>query len=57
MSGATENPKNYEARIIRDRGICGGNLSSRGRVSPFALCSPVWPTEIPPKTSFPISQA
>lgn len=24
MSGATSNLKNYEERIIRDRGICGG---------------------------------
>lgn len=30
MSGATENPKNYEARIIRDKGICGGEPVFKG---------------------------
>jgi len=24
MSGVTGNPKNHEERIVRDRGICGG---------------------------------
>jgi uncharacterized protein (DUF433 family) len=30
MSGATENAKNYEARIIRDKGICGGEPVFKG---------------------------
>jgi uncharacterized protein (DUF433 family) len=30
MSGATGNLKNYEARIIRDKGICGGEPVFKG---------------------------
>ena len=30
MSGATGNFKNYEDRIIRDRGICGGEPVFKG---------------------------
>jgi len=30
MSGATGNLKNYEDRIIRDRGICGGEPVFKG---------------------------
>jgi uncharacterized protein (DUF433 family) len=30
MSGATGNLKNYEERIVRDRGICGGEPVFRG---------------------------
>jgi uncharacterized protein (DUF433 family) len=30
MSGATGNLKNYEERIIRDQGICGGEPVFRG---------------------------
>ena len=30
MSGATSNLKNYEERIIRDRGICGGEPVFKG---------------------------
>jgi uncharacterized protein (DUF433 family) len=34
MSGATENAKHYEERIIRDKGICGGEPVFKGtRVS------------------------
>ena len=30
MSGATSNLKNYDERIIRDRGICGGEPAFKG---------------------------
>jgi uncharacterized protein (DUF433 family) len=30
MSGATGNLKNYEERIIRDRGVCGGEPVFKG---------------------------
>lgn len=30
MNGATGNLKNYEERIVRDRGICGGEPVFRG---------------------------
>jgi uncharacterized protein (DUF433 family) len=30
MSGGTNNPKNYEARIVRDGGICGGEPVFKG---------------------------
>jgi uncharacterized protein (DUF433 family) len=30
MGGATSNLKNYEERIIRDRGICGGEPVFKG---------------------------
>ena len=30
MSDATGNPRNHEERIIRDRGICGGEPAFKG---------------------------
>ena len=30
MNGATGNPKNYEERIVRDKGICGGEPVFKG---------------------------
>jgi uncharacterized protein (DUF433 family) len=30
MKGATDNLKNYEGRIVRDKGICGGEPVFRG---------------------------
>ncbi|HXP79941.1 MAG TPA: DUF433 domain-containing protein [Verrucomicrobiae bacterium] len=30
MNGATDNLRNYEARIIRDKGICGGEPVFKG---------------------------
>ena len=30
MSGANRNPKNYEGRIVRDKGICGGEPVFKG---------------------------
>ena len=30
MSGAINYPKNYEERIVRDRGICGGEPVFKG---------------------------
>jgi uncharacterized protein (DUF433 family) len=30
MAGATGNPKNHQERIVRDKGICGGEPVFRG---------------------------
>lgn len=30
MNGATGNPKTYEERIVRDKGICGGEPVFKG---------------------------
>jgi len=55
MSGTTSNLKNYEERIVRDGGICGGEpVSKRQACQPCAPYSPAPRAEIPPKTFFPI---
>ena len=50
MNGATGNLKNYEERIVRDRGICGGEPVLGVRVSPCELSWLAWPVEILRKT-------
>jgi uncharacterized protein (DUF433 family) len=57
MSGATNNLKNYEGRIIRDKGICGGEPVFKGTRVTLRTFSRAWLTGIPSKRFSPISRA
>jgi uncharacterized protein (DUF433 family) len=57
MGDATNNLKYYEDRIIRDRGICGGEPIFKGTRVTLRTVLASLAAEIPPKTFFPISLA